>query len=173
MLENINIRLDKKTIPEPNTGCILYFGTLDKNGYGKIYYNKKHQRVHRLVYELKNGKIPRENIIQHKCDTPSCCNIEHLELGTYKSNMVDKVNKGRLKNYWLNKSNDLTKCKKGHEYNDVNTLMRFGSSGNLVRMCKICYISGWKNRNKIKAIISKKIKEDLCIKKNKTIKFGL
>lgn len=33
--------------------------------------------------------------IRHKCDNPSCCNIEHLEIGTAKDNARDKVKRNR------------------------------------------------------------------------------
>lgn len=126
---NINERLSKNIIPEPNTGCMLWVGGSDKDGYGKIFWNKRHRRTHQVVYELKNGSIPKGHIIQHTCDTPSCCKLEHLKLGTWLSNMQDKVKKGRLRNQYMN----ATHCIYGHEFNDKNTKIYNGK-----RCCYVC-----------------------------------
>lgn len=122
-------------MPEPNTGCILWFGASDKDGYGKMCINRKHLRTHRIVYEMHYGPIPEGRIVQHSCDTPSCCNIDHLVLGTYLSNMQDKVRKGRLRNQHMGK----THCKRGHDLTDpLNVRLGISSAGNVKRGCKAC-----------------------------------
>jgi len=67
----------------------------DKDGYGKLYRNKKYLRAHRFVYEQMFGEIPEGLVVRHKCDNPSCINPEHLELGTIKENSKDKVERNR------------------------------------------------------------------------------
>ncbi len=51
--------------------------------------------MHRYIYAQRFGKIPDGICVRHKCDNPSCINIEHLELGTHQENMDDMVNRKR------------------------------------------------------------------------------
>jgi hypothetical protein len=67
-----------------------------KDSRCRIQINNKKIKIHRLVYETKFGKIPKNMCIMHKCDHPKCCNINHLKLGTKKDNMQDCVKKGRI-----------------------------------------------------------------------------
>ena len=63
----------------------------DKDGYGKIQYNKKTYRLHRFVYELENKVILKENeILRHTCDNPRCFNPNHLIIGTVQENINDR-----------------------------------------------------------------------------------
>lgn len=128
--EELLLRLDAKTVPEPNTGCLLWTGSYDKNGYGKTHHNKKHIRAHRLAFELKHGPIPEGKLVQHSCDTPACCNSDHLSLGTPLSNMQDKMKKGRFRNQYINASH----CIRGHEFSSLNTRHKRGGE----RICVIC-----------------------------------
>jgi hypothetical protein len=51
----------------------------------------------RLVYQECFGEIPEGRIVRHKCDNMYCINPEHLELGTIRDNMMDLVEKRKIK----------------------------------------------------------------------------
>ncbi len=80
-------------------GCLEWTGPRDKNGYGITTYSdgfcKKTWKLHRLKFFILNGEIPKGMLICHKCDNPSCFNINHLFLGTPKENSQDREKKGR------------------------------------------------------------------------------
>ena len=56
---------------------------------------KKCKYHHRYVWEQHNGPIPPNKVIRHKCDNPSCINIDHLEIGTIQDNNNDMLVRGR------------------------------------------------------------------------------
>lgn len=81
--------------PEPNSGCWLWTGTANNHGYGKLQHNGKLSYAHRVSYLLHIGPISDGLCVLHKCDVPSCCNPDHLWLGTKADNTRDKVAKRR------------------------------------------------------------------------------
>ncbi len=88
-------------IPEPNSGCWLYLGYLDKYGYG----NAGGKFVHRLSYQHhKQTILNPSQLLLHSCDQPSCINPEHLRIGTHKDNAEDRIKRGRHKLHILGKS---------------------------------------------------------------------
>lgn len=120
----------KYTIPEPNTGCILWEKTLNQYGYGQFTDSKrKTQTAHRAIWILHYGSIPEDKQINHKCDVRACVNIEHLYLGSQKDNMQDKVKKGR------SNAQLITHCPSGHEYDEANTI--YDNNGKH-RRCRLC-----------------------------------
>lgn len=83
-------------LEENENGCLVCIShAKDDFGYTRIKYNGKQERLFRVVYMLSNGPIPEGMLVRHKCDNPTCCNIEHLELGTKKDNVSDMVSRGR------------------------------------------------------------------------------
>ncbi len=88
-------RFDAKVVPEPNTGCWLWSGTVLTNGYAQFWASGKGLYAHRFAYERHIGEIPAGLFVCHHCDTPLCVNPSHLFVGTHTENMRDSVAKGR------------------------------------------------------------------------------
>jgi len=87
--------LNKFTKLNQENGCIEWIGTKGFFGYGRMYFNGKEDKAHRVSYVLNNGEIPKGLFVCHKCDNPSCVNPEHLFLGTALDNNRDRILKGR------------------------------------------------------------------------------
>lgn len=74
-------------------GCLIWQRTGDE--YGRIRARNHKRRVHRVMWELRNGAIPRGMCVLHSCDTPLCIEPLHLFLGTRADNNADRDRKGR------------------------------------------------------------------------------
>jgi hypothetical protein len=91
-------RLQFYSMPEPNSGCWLWLGSVSHWGYGEIRWKKKNLRAHRVSWELANNQaIPDGMFVCHKCDNPGCINPTHLFVGTHQDNVDDMYRKGRGK----------------------------------------------------------------------------
>lgn len=83
-------------LEEQDNGCIKCLShCTDKDGYVRIRYNGKHDRLFRVLYQQKYGKIPKGLVLRHLCNNAWCVNVEHLKVGTHKENMEDMINCGR------------------------------------------------------------------------------
>lgn len=90
--------LAARAIPEPNSGCWLWEGSVNPKGYGNVHIGGKKGTVcltHRLMWQITKGPIPTGMLVCHKCDVPSCINPDHLFIGTSQDNTDDMVRKGR------------------------------------------------------------------------------
>lgn len=89
-------RFLRKTKKNIETGCIEWIGYKNSDGYGTFRNNGKMIKAHRFAYIQRFSEIPKKKCVCHKCDNPSCVNVEHLFLGTHEENMVDRGIKGRM-----------------------------------------------------------------------------
>lgn len=81
------------------TGCWLWLGAKNYQGYGKMTIKRSPNQsypTHRLSAMVFLGfDIESEAMICHRCDNPPCLNPEHLFVGDAKTNAEDMVRKGR------------------------------------------------------------------------------
>lgn len=83
--------------------CWLWTAGCDRHGYGKFYPGIRHGAKNdwtsvasqRIAWALTYGPVPEKLHVLHRCDVRSCCNPEHLFVGTHQDNLADMVAKGR------------------------------------------------------------------------------
>lgn len=82
----------------PFSGCWIFTGATNNFGYGIVGLGSRGQpndRAHRITYRHFRGEIPDGMFVCHTCDVPSCCNPDHLFLGTNQDNVNDMIKKKR------------------------------------------------------------------------------
>lgn len=89
--------LASRAIPVPESGCWLWEGMVDDDGYGRLKFSGRRHLAHRIAYELVSGHPPPPGmLVCHRCDIPGCINPAHLFLGRPRDNTHDAMRKGRL-----------------------------------------------------------------------------
>ena len=91
-------KFDSRVEFEPNTGCHLWSGAANWDGYGITTMGGRTQIASRVSFSRHHGEIPAGMIVCHKCDTPACVNPAHLFVGTKRDNNRDRSAKGRNHN---------------------------------------------------------------------------
>ncbi len=108
------------------TGCWIWMGSLRDGGYGRISVRGKGVPVHRLIYELLVGPIPKGLHLDHLCRVHSCVNPAHLEPVTCRENLLRGIGPTAI-------HAKKTHCIHGHPYDEENTARWQG-----MRYCKTC-----------------------------------
>ena len=75
-----------RTEPLLWSGCVVWTGTLNSDGYGELRVNGRTVKAHRYAWERERGPIPDGTEVDHTCWERSCTNPEHLRLATRSQN---------------------------------------------------------------------------------------
>lgn len=111
---------------EKTNNCWNWRGYTIWNGYGRCYFNGRHQLVHRVAYELLVAEIPEGLTIDHLCRNRLCVNPSHLEPVTMRENTLR--GEGACA-----RNARKTHCKHGHPLTPENVYEIPGR-----RVCKTC-----------------------------------
>lgn len=90
------------SIEKKENGCWQWVKCKSTHGYGifknleRVTKGKKNVLAHRASFIIFKGEIPKGKFICHSCDSPACCNPDHLWIGSCKENVRDALKKNRL-----------------------------------------------------------------------------
>jgi HNH endonuclease len=81
-------RFDRFVAPEPNTGCFLWCGAMDRHGYG--YFRLTSAVVvfaHRYAFVRANRHIEEGQEADHVCFNRWCVRVDHLQAVSRAENL--------------------------------------------------------------------------------------
>ena len=64
---------------DPQTGCLVFMGPRNANGYGTPTPNRPGIGAHRIAWVVHRGPVPPGYEIHHMCGTRSCIDPAHLD----------------------------------------------------------------------------------------------
>jgi hypothetical protein len=76
--------------------CWFWTRAKDGKGYGALKCLDKIRPAHQIAYILAKGVVQLGHCVRHSCDSPACCNPNHLLTGTHKDNMRDMSERRRV-----------------------------------------------------------------------------
>lgn len=123
-------RLYSRLVFDPS-GCLLWTGTTDKNGYGVVWVDGKYRRIHRVMWEMYEEPIPDGLVLDHVkdrgCTHKNCASVAHLEPVTNQVNVLrgDTIPAAHAAK---------THCDNHHKFTEANTYLAPDGARN----CRAC-----------------------------------
>lgn len=127
-LADLPARIAARVIAHPRSGCWVWTGRTDRDGYGRI----GNEGIHRVVYRLLVGPIPADrpnidHVAAAGCIFRRCCFPGHLEPATTRENALRGRSFAALNAAKVH-------CDHGHPYDAANTYRK----PNGHRDCRAC-----------------------------------
>jgi hypothetical protein len=120
------------------TNCIESKKSITSNGYSRIKIDGKNIQAHRWAWEIVNGKIPNDKVIDHICRNKKCIAVDHLRIVTQQENVMAG----------LHNIDNRSNCNQGHPFTKENIMIR--KSGK--RECAECNrVRARNNYHRVKA----------------------
>lgn len=137
---------DRQVVTE--SGCWLYTGSTDGQGYGVIGYHGRNYRVHRLAYELLVGPIGDGLVTDHECHNRdrSCvggtaCEHRRCFRPDHLSIVEPAVNNGSGQQG--KRQRERTHCPAGHDYAEHGVVYPSSGGRRECRECKRLRSASW------------------------------
>lgn len=127
--ENALGRLRASYQVNPVTGCWLWTGGTNPEGYGNFWYLGQTVSAHRAAYYLLVGEVEAELTLDHLCRKRNCVNPSHLEPVTERENILRGVGPAA-------RNAQKTHCIRGHELVEENLMPGPLRQGH--RFCRLC-----------------------------------
>ncbi len=127
---SIDERVEKWTYKDPNSGCWLWTGFVNKDGYGYLTSTEYPNdcRAHRVLWKHYCGEIPAGLELDHDCRVRCCVNPYHMTPRTHAENAALTVH---VKERHVHGRK--THCLRGHPLSGDNIRERDGC-----RQCRAC-----------------------------------
>jgi len=137
-----------------DNSCWIWIHCTNREGYGYGDFGSYHGSAHRFIYQVFNGPIANELVVDHLCRVTSCVNPAHLRAVTRRENTLAKGSRALAALQAMR-----THCPKGHKYDEANTY-RLGNH----RFCRQCN-KAFLQLNKDKYNANRRLKERLLREK--------
>jgi hypothetical protein len=113
------MRFEGNYIPEPNSGCWLWLGQLNANGYGQMMIGYRQVFAHRFSYQTFKAPLIDGLVIDHLCCNRCCVNPDHLDQVTQSVNvsripLSTECSRGHpwtVETTWVNPKNGWRQCR--------------------------------------------------------------
>lgn len=123
------VRFWRRVEVDDATGCWVWTGTMDQNGYARMNDQGKQWTVHRWSYVRSCGNVPIGLQLDHLCRNRACVNPDHLEPVTARVNNLRGVGHAALNAV-------KTHCLNGHPLTPGNLVSRKDRNA---RECRACH----------------------------------